>query len=210
MTSIVSFSDIHGQYSKKLTQWFIDHPADILLFAGDIQKNNFDDGKEFVEWLNMLPYKNKVIIFGNHDSNYEYIEEYAKEYEEITILNNSSITIDGINIYGSPHSLTFGNWWFQKTEQELEELYKQIPNNTNIIMTHSPVFGILDKTIDGRLTGSMSLLKRIQELPKLKYHVGAHIHEAKGIVKIDNVTYINASLLDEKYRLVNDPVLFEY
>jgi Icc-related predicted phosphoesterase len=207
---IVCFSDIHGQQSKKLTQWFMDHPADILLFAGDIQKNNFDDGKEFIEWLNMLPYKNKVIIFGNHDGNYEYTEEYAKEYEEITILNNSSITIDGINIYGSPHSLTFGNWWFQKTEQELEELYKQIPNNTNIIMTHSPVFGILDKTIRGDLIGSMSLLKRIQELSKLKYHISGHSHESAGIMKINNVTFINASLLDEKYRLVNMPVVIEY
>jgi len=207
---IVCFSDIHGQQSKKLTQWFMDHPADILLFAGDIQKNNFDDGKEFIEWLSLLPYKNKVIIFGNHDSCYEYTEEYAKKYEEITILNNSSITIDGINIYGSPHSLTFGHWWFQKTEQELEELYKQIPDDTNIIMTHSPVFGILDKTIDGRLTGSVSLLKRIQKLSELKYHIGAHIHEAAGIININNVTYINASLLDEKYRLVNDPVVIEY
>jgi len=188
----------------------MDHPADILLFAGDIQKNNFDDGKEFIEWLNMLPYKNKVIIFGNHDGNYEYIEEYAKEYEEITILNNSSITIDGINIYGSPHSLIFGHWWFQKTEQELEELYKQIPDDTNIIMTHSPVFGILDKTIRGDLIGSTSLLNRIQELSKLKYSIFGHNHEAFGTIKIDNVTYINASLLDEKYRLVNDPVIIEY
>jgi Icc-related predicted phosphoesterase len=207
---IVCFSDIHGQQSKKLTQWFMDNPADILLFAGDIQKNNFDDGKEFIEWLNMLPYKNKVIIFGNHDSNYEYIEEYAREYEEITILNNSSITIDGINIYGSPHSLTFGNWWFQKTEKELKELYRQIPSNTNILITHAPPFGILDKTVRGDLIGSMSLLNKIEELLNLKYNIFGHNHELFGIVKINNVTYINASLLDEKYRLVNMPVIIDY
>ena len=65
MTKIIVFSDLHGQISNKLTQWFFNHPGDILAFAGDIQKNHFDYGEGFLYWLNELPYTHKIITFGN-------------------------------------------------------------------------------------------------------------------------------------------------
>jgi Icc-related predicted phosphoesterase len=215
MTSIVSFSDIHGQYSEKLTQWFMNNPADILLFAGDLQRNSYDDGSQFLEWINKLPYKYKICIFGNHDSNWESIMEQVIKYDNITFLNNESTIIEGIKIWGSPYSLTFLDWWFMKSDKELEEVYKTIPNDVDIIMTHTPAFGILDMTKDGILTGSMSLLNRIKELKKLKYHICGHIHEQSGTctmnkyLALKNVHFINTSVLNEKYQLVHDPQIFE-
>jgi predicted phosphodiesterase len=82
---IVCFSDSHGQFnSKKLIKWFLDNPGDLLLFAGDMQLNNFDDGSEFLAILNVLPYKNKVITFGNHDCNFDVITKKAKDYPDFT------------------------------------------------------------------------------------------------------------------------------
>jgi len=207
---IVVFSDIHGQISNKLTQWFFDHPGDILAFAGDIQKNHFDYGEGFLYWLNELPYTHKVITFGNHDGNWQDITALAKQYPSIHILNHDTITIDGIKIFASPYSLPFREWWFMKTEQELRELYRQIPDDVNILITHGAAFGILDEAMDGRNTGSISLAKRITELKKLKYHISGHIHEAAAKVKLGKVTYINASILDERYRIVNNPIIINY
>jgi Icc-related predicted phosphoesterase len=204
----VAFSDLHGQYSKKLTRWFNEHPADILLFAGDLQLNGYDDGSFFLQWLNSLPYKHRVMIFGNHDGNYDYTMEEAKKYTSIHILNNESIIVDGIKIWGSPYSVQFGEWWFMKPDNELYDIYKNIPDDTDIVMTHTPAFGVLDKTIDGINAGSIQLRFRIDELNNLKYHVAAHIHEGYGMEK-GTATFINCSILDEKYRLVNDPVMFE-
>ena len=210
LTKIVAFSDIHGQISNKLTQWFFNHPGDILIFAGDIQKNHFDRGEDFLFWIYNLPYTHKVITFGNHDGNFQDITDTAKKYEDIYILNHDSIIIDGIKIFGSPYSLPFLNWWFMKTEPELEKVYAQIPDDTNILVTHGGAFGILDETINGITTGSLSLANRITELKKLKYHISGHIHEAAGKLKVGRVTHINASILDERYRLVNDPVVINY
>ncbi|MFA5314102.1 MAG: metallophosphoesterase [Methanomassiliicoccales archaeon] len=205
----VAFSDLHGQYSNKLTKWFMKHPADVLLFAGDLQLNNFDDGTQFLEWLNTLPYKHKVCIFGNHDGNYDYTLQQLSKYDNITFLNNESITIEGIKIWGSPYSVQFLDWWFMKPDNELWEIYNNIPLDVDILMTHTPPFGILDKTIDGYNAGSLQLRNRIPNLHGLKYNICGHIHENFGIESTDGVTFINASILDYKYRLVNGPIEFE-
>jgi Icc-related predicted phosphoesterase len=210
MTKIICFSDLHGQYSKKLTQWFTNNPGDLLLFAGDIQCNNFDTGEKFLSWINMLPYKDKVIIFGNHDGNYEYTLDLVRQYDNIYILNHKSINIQGIKIFGSPYSLPFLDWYFMKTEKELKILYEEIPEDTDILITHCGPFGVLDLTVDGIVTGSISLANRISKLKNLKYNIFGHIHESYGIKIIDGVNYINASVLDDKYKLKNLPVVVEY
>ena len=94
-----------------------------------------------------------------------------------------------------------------KTESELENLYKIITNNTNILFTHGCTFNILDKTRCGVLTGSKSLLDRIKELKNFKYCISGHIHEQYGRIKYNNVQFINASVLDDKYRLANTPII---
>jgi Icc-related predicted phosphoesterase len=209
MTKIVCFSDIHDQYkSKNLTKWFQDNPADILLFAGDIQGEY--NGEDFPEWINGLPYKHKLLVFGNHDGNSRDILEQAKKYPGIRFINQEGVCVEGIHIYGSPYSVTFGNWWFMENEWKLAELYQEIPDRTEILLTHTPAFGILDQTFYGEMVGSKSLLSRIRELPNLKYHVFGHVHEGAGKSNGGKVTFVNASVLDEKYRLVRMPTIIEY
>jgi len=210
---IVSFSDIHGQQNKKLTQWFNSNPADLLIFAGDLQANQTNDyGIEFIDWIHQLPYTNKVLVFGNHDGNYIHTltRVIEKGYTDTLFLNNGSINIDGIKIFGSPHSVEFGSWWFMMKDDELEELWKKIPDNTNILITHGPPFGILDYTFDGHTTGSKTLLKRVNQLKYLRYHIFGHIHESYGMKNINGKTFVNTSLLDEKYQLVNEPMVINY
>jgi Icc-related predicted phosphoesterase len=212
----ITLSDTHGQHrSKKLNKFLNENPADVLLFVGDYQRNHFDDGTDFIDWLHDLPFKYKVMTFGNHDGQFEYVIEKSKSYDDIIILNNEFTTIEGIKIWGSPYSLTFLDWWFMKSDKELEEIYKKIPDDVDILMTHTPAFGILDMTKDGILTGSMSLLNRVKELKKLKYHLCGHIHEQSGTctmnkyLALKDIHFINASVLNEKYQLANDPQIFE-
>ncbi|HNM32085.1 MAG TPA: hypothetical protein PKM51_04990 [Chitinophagales bacterium] len=44
---------------------------------------------------------------------------------------------------------------------------------------------------------------------KPKYHIFGHIHEAFGMTYNEHTTFINACILDERYRIKNAPVLFE-
>jgi Icc-related predicted phosphoesterase len=209
---IVAFSDIHGQHNRKLKRWFYYNPGDLLLFTGDIQLNNHDNGENFIDWFETLPYTHKVLILGNHDGNYMHIQDYVKSFPDIEILMNSSTVIDGIKIFGSPYSVIIPNhsWWFSETDVALEKIWNSIPKNTNILLTHCPPFRILDKTFDGSIVGSETLNKRIAELPYLKYHIFGHIHESYGVEKIGNVTYINACVLNEKYDMKNFPIAFDF
>lgn len=209
---IVAFSDIHGQQSKKLTQWFESNPADLLIFAGDLQLNNQDLGIDFAKWLHNLPYTHKILIFGNHDGNSIDTAGFIinNKFDDIKVLNNKATVIDGIKIFGSPYSTRFGNWWFMKEDEELSKIWKTIPNDTNILVTHGPPWGILDDTCDGFLTGSKTLIKRVRELKKLKYHIFGHIQEAYGIKAIGEITFLNVSLLNEKYQFTNNPIIIDY
>ena len=66
-----------------------------------------------------------------------------------------------------------------------------IPANTDILITHGPPYGILDKNRVGFSAVCQSLkraVKRIQ--PKL--HVFGHIHEAGGMVEMEGTTFVNA------------------
>jgi Icc-related predicted phosphoesterase len=209
---IVAFSDTHGQQNDKLTQWFESNPADLLIFAGDLQRNNSDYGYEFIDWFRKLPYTYRVMIFGNHDGNsndlYRYLQ--VKEAEDVILLNNESIVIEGIKIFGSPYTLKYLNWFFMREDDRLEEIWKLIPDDTNILITHGPPYGILDETFDGKLVGSKTLLDRIKELKHLKYNIFGHVQEAHGMKDVGGVTFLNVSLLNEKYQLVNNPTIISY
>lgn len=203
---IVGISDTHGQHNslKRMPK------ADMLLFAGDVLLNRDDNGHNFVEWLNSLPIKHKVGVFGNHDFNYRAAIEYSKHFKDIHFLMNEAIEIEGMKIFGSPYSLPFGNWAFMKPDHVLYNFYKQIPDNVNILITHCAPFGILDMAINGDMTGSRSLIDRTRELKSLKLSLFGHIHEEYGILQKNNITFVNASVLDERYRLKNRPIVIEY
>ena len=211
MTKIICFSDTHGLHrAEKLNVWFHNNPGDILLFAGDAQRNELDDGTDFIDWLHTLPYTHKVAIFGNHDFNSKNMSFQSDFYDDIKILNQNIVYVEGIKIFGSPFSPKYGNWCFMKEDFELKKLYQEIPQDTKILITHSPAFGILDKTCEGFNAGSKSLLEKIEDLRFLRYHICGHIHEAYGIEMMGIRDSINASVVDENYVLKNLPVVVDY
>ena len=174
-------------------------------FAGDMQKNNDDLCYDFLSWIHDLNFTYKVLIFGNHDGNFDEIFKKATEYNDIIFLYNDTITLKGLKIFASPYSLLFGNWWFMLSEEELSNIYNKIPKNTNILLTHSPPFGILDKTVFGISAGSKSLEKKLWKVNNLKYHIYGHIHEAHGTKIINNISFNNVSSCNLNYELTNMP-----
>ncbi len=62
----------------------------------------------------------------------------------------------------------------------------------DILVTHCPPFGILDKANSNKNGGSKAL-QAISAHRKPKYHIFGHIHEGKGIQKIGQTLYINVA-----------------
>jgi Icc-related predicted phosphoesterase len=203
---IVCISDTHGLHEQ------VSIPeGDILLHAGDISKR----GKEhevvnFNHWLATLPHPHKVIIAGNHDFIFEQNPTLAQSLITNAIyLNDSMIEINGLKIWGSPISPWFHDWAFnRKRGNEIKKHWDLIPAEIDILITHGPPLGILDYTASGRTVGCEELAKTIIKI-KPKIHLFGHIHESYGIVEVNQTTFINASILDLNYKVVNQAVVIE-
>ena len=207
---VVFISDTHEQHER-----LINLPeADMIIHGGDItNRGKVQEVEEFIEWFASLNYKYKVFIAGNHDFYFEkhaWYEIQEKLPESMYYLCNSGVEIEGIHIWGSPITPTFYNWAFLRDRgTEIKREWDKIPSdNLDILITHGPPINILDLCANGDIVGCQDLLSKIEET-KPKYHLFGHIHEGYGIKKNEHTTFINGSVLDENYRLKNEPIVFQ-
>ena len=207
---IVFISDTHGQHRKLKNL----PKADLIIHGGDVSKLGQDhEVEDFIHWFLRLDYAHKIFIAGNHDF---YFEDYSFDFIQKKLtsnchyLCNSGVEIEDVKIWGSPVTPTFFNWAFNVDRgKPIQKYWNMIPSNTDILVTHGPVGGILDRTTSNINAGCEDLLKTVNKVQP-KFHLFGHIHEAYGKEKVNETTYFNGSLLNEYYNLVNNPWEFEY
>ena len=217
---ITFISDTHNKH-KQVTSSL--PGGDLLIHAGDISSMGYKhEIQQFCKWFDSLDnYTVKTFIAGNHDFGFEKEPEMAKEvvgfYNDIVYLQDSFIgygvdTENYVKIYGSPWQPEFNGWAFNlpKDGWELEQAWEEIPDDTDILVTHGPAFGYLD-TIMGQYDnlGCELLTKRIKTI-KPKIHVCGHIHSGYGYVFDGDTHFINASVLDEQYQYTQKPLTVEW
>jgi len=214
-TKITFISDTHGKHeyltSKRMGN--ILGSGDILIHCGDVSNTGKShEIKEFLDWFSNTDFTHKVFIAGNHDFGFQLVNTIAPEYIEkgVHYLFDSSVEIDGIKIYGSPWQPQFYDWAFNLPRGEkLAEKWAKIPGNTDILITHGPAFRMLDHTIQGQMVGCEDLFNRIMDI-KPKIHACGHIHWAYGQKSFNDVDFINAAVLNERYEHENKPVVINY
>lgn len=205
---ITVISDTHGKHRE------LHLPGgEMLLHAGDISSvGQVGEVRDFLDWFADLDYRHKIFIAGNHDFFFEkenpaLIADMIPE--DVIYLNDSGTEIEGLKIWGSPVTPWFYNWAFNRRRgAEIRKHHNLIPADTDILLTHGPAFEILDETTGMQQAGCVDLRERIAAVrPRL--HACGHIHEAYGEKILDGIHYMNASVLDERYRLVNAPLTVE-
>jgi len=202
----IAISDTHGMFSEVAIP-----DGDILIHAGDILGHgSLSELKVFNDWLGNLPHKFKIVIAGNHDWCFERDEEASREILTNAIyLQDESINIEGISFYGSPWQPWFLDWAFNlQPGRELKDKWDLIPDNVDVLITHGPCQGILDKTDSGDNVGCDELRKAINRVQP-KYHICGHIHEGYGILSSDGCNYINASINTVRYMPINPAIIFD-
>jgi len=205
---LVAISDTHGLHQQLTLP-----KGDMLLHSGDVSNIGTLNGVvDFLNWFSKQDFTYKIFIAGNHDFYFEKVSlsDLAEIIpDNVIYLNDSGVTIEGINIWGSPITPRFGNWAFNRDRgADINLHWQQIPQNTDILLTHGPPHGILDKTYANLEVGCEMLIKKINEIQP-KYSIFGHIHEAAGQVQKNNIHFINASVVNLRYQVVNLPVVFE-
>src|SRR5579885_429050 len=194
---IVCIADTHGLESMLAPL----PTGDVLVVAGDFTNHGTSqDIKFFSQWLKNQLFTHKLVIAGNHDTSFEYDPYMARAMlRQCTYLEDSGVTIQGVHFYGTPWQLEFMNWAFNLPRgKKLKEKWEMIPNNTDVLITHCPPFGILDFAYYSNAhVGDKNLLERVKQI-KPKVHIFGHIHEGYGKVEQDGTVFINASVSDEK------------
>jgi Icc-related predicted phosphoesterase len=204
----VAISDTHCRHrSLKLPK------GDVLLHAGDISyQGDPREIHDFLDWFGKLHFKHKIFIAGNHDFFFEKQKEIIIRGlipAGVHYLKDEGITIDGIKIWGSPFTPLFYRWAFNKKRgNPLAQHWNNIPADTDILLTHGPVYGVLDVVINEQHAGDKDLLERVLAV-KPKVHVCGHIHESYGLTKRYGIKFVNACVLNESYELVHQPIVFD-
>jgi len=195
---ILHISDTHSKHSllKNLPK------ADVIVHSGDASFSGSDsEVLDFLNWFCDLDYPYKIYVAGNHDDCL-YGAQIEGLPDDCHYLCHSGIKIENVNFWGVP--LFVGD---ALKDGRTEQIMAQIPGNTDVLVSHSPPFGILD--FDDNINyGCPDLLKVVERISP-RYHLFGHIHANHGIQKIGQTTFVNSAIMNEMYEFVNKPKLLE-
>ena len=162
---IIAVSDLHG-YLPDLDNYY----CDVLIIAGDVcpihnHEIDFQEDwlkTEFSLWLSGLPIRYVIGVGGNHDFVLQEKSELGQTLPWV-YLNNYHVDIEGVRFWGTP-TCTFidGYWAFERTENQLVDVYETIPDDVDVMISHGPAFGVGDFSFMGYVnTGSRTLREKI-------------------------------------------------
>lgn len=86
-------------------------------------------------------------------------------------------------VFGSPYSQFKGNWAFGYESSDAPVLWKQIPLDTDIIVTHTPPRSHCDQKPDAQSVGCDALYQAMSRIrPPLA--ICGHVHEGRGYDRV--------------------------
>lgn len=215
---VTLISDLHGFFPKL-------PGGDLLIVAGDLTSSDkLPQYEAFMRWMNEQDYNKKIVIAGNHDHLAEREgPQLFKWIQSFDYLCDSGTEFEGLKIWGSPWTSRFPGInprccaFTRPFMSSLKDRWDLIPNDTDILVTHSPPFGVMDQvaTEYRASVGDKDLLEASENRVRPRIHVFGHIHENGGKKLVykrpsfgdeNNTIYVNASHVDEHYRPVNKPI----
>jgi Icc-related predicted phosphoesterase len=208
-------SDTHTKHSQLNL-----NGGDVLIHSGDFMNSGYvrNNIMDFLDWFVEQPYKQKIFISGNHDRYFQNNTEEVRDILDsiygglVSYLEDDGTNIGDVNVWGSPWQPEFFNWAYNLPRQgtELKEKWDMIPENTDILITHGPPHGYLDKLPNIPDNLGCELLRERVDIIKPKIHVFGHIHYGYGYVTNGDTHFINAAVLNEQYIHEHKPINVEW
>jgi Icc-related predicted phosphoesterase len=214
---IIAISDTHDRHDK-----IVIPDGDVIIHAGDATTRGTESQiTSFLDWYAKLPHKYKILVAGNHDWLFQrdpWLTRTMCWDRDIILLDDTSVHLEGVKFHGSPWSPTFFNWAFNADRgADIKVHWDLIQDDTDVLITHGPVYGILDEVVrvsgtsydPPRLVGCEELLLAVKRV-KPDLHICGHIHCGHGEKHIDGTSFYNASICDEMYYPSNPVTIIDY
>lgn len=209
---IVATSDTHKKVDISIVP-----DGDVFIHAGDLMTTGYpDDWKEQLVWLAELPHKEKLYVPGNHDFHIcmypgPALQDMRKIGVKVIGLPGNDMfathTLDnGMILLGLPFVKSLPRWAFNTNEYKVREYLERMPA-CDIVVSHSPVYGILDG--DGSFNAGFKCYVDYIKKHNPKFWIHGHIHEAYGYRKFINTDVYNVALCDREHNHVNPPLVLD-
>lgn len=211
---LVVTSDTHHPVGLK----FIPN-GDIFIHAGDLMNTGYpEDFHKCIQWLAELPHKTKIFVPGNHDFHMmNYPGPALQELRRIGVTviglpgNTNFATYkleNGMSILGLPFVTGLDRWAFNTTEQKIWK-YIDGMGRHDIIISHAPAYGILDKLNITKESVGIKAYRNYLTKYKPAIWCHGHIHEAYGAHIAEKCKFFNVAMCDRKHRHVNPPIVID-
>lgn len=203
---ITIVSDTHGNHDQ-----ITGLSGDVLIHCGDMfnQFDMFGQEDELFEgldaWFGRQDFDLVLCTGGNHDFELEKRVQYVDQpFRNAVFLAGEAYRYRGVTFYGAPWIPELWGQAFFVDDLELERRWFEIPDDVDVLITHTPPAGILDQSSNGRSLGCPYLMAAIETCqPKL--HCFGHVHASSGEAFVDGIHYINAASVNSSYELVRQP-----
>lgn len=208
---VVHLSDTH-QYDIDAAVRIPDD-TDLIIHTGDFSNHGSPEEFDlFNQWLGRQRCPNRVVVLGNHD-----VRHYGDDFATMSsLLTNATLTpvfsgfdvpfpgvrpedVPPVRMWGAPWHY-FQDWRYNhKPGFELVPTrYPELPEGTEVFLTHGPKWGVLDEADNhpGNFSGSPELA-HFCSLRRPALHLHGHIHEMWGShVSDDGLATVNSALCD--------------
>ncbi|WP_052501667.1 metallophosphoesterase family protein [Thiomicrospira microaerophila] len=202
--NILHISDTHGQHGLLD---FAGMNIDVLIHSGDFSESGSQkEVLQFFDWFAHLPIVHKILVPGNHDYFVEEIvadPQYRQYFwpNDFHLLIGEGVEIEGVRFWGSPVTPWFFEGAFNQERDQIANEWAKIPADTQVLITHGPRFGVLDRVEGGTHEGCHALRTHIaDEMPDLKVHLHGHIHSDHGAHRAAGLLTLNSAMMDRHYK----------
>ena len=182
--------------------------GDVFIHCGDAVKfyTSSRDIVIFNQFVGQLPHKYKIFISGNHCICLDPARPDLSQQilSNMTYLQDQSIEIEGVTIYGSPWRPRRGRMYPAEAfgyDPKLirEDKWTQIPENIDILLTHGPPYSIRDyHPLTDECIGCPGLLDEVVTRVRPRLHLFGHMHTCRGASLYKSID--NQHLEGEKFQ----------
>jgi Icc-related predicted phosphoesterase len=177
---LLLFSDLHcdATSAKRLAELAEAEKVDFVVGAGDFA-NQRRGLRICLDILRNIE-RPTILVAGNNESTDE-LRAACADWPAATVLHGTAKTVQGTTFFGLAGGIPvtpFGTWSYDFSDTQATALLAECPREC-ILVTHSPPYGWVDVSSQGKNLGSSAIRDAVIRLrPKLV--VCGHIHGSAG------------------------------